>query len=216
MAKAPILTPTADSSNALANAAKWGGLLILGRTRAGVSDSAAQAALDTQLSAVVRATMLPCAGEEIPRLVLRDGSRGLFRQKQIFATPLSVLMMFVGLVRLLACANIANLRLARGAQRQREMSVRLAPGAEHARILRQMLVESLLLALIGGVSRLAIAYWGRPAISRLAQNVWGLATFPVHFDWRVLPLRPQSRFSPEFCSDWRLHLPQLGLMSPMD
>ncbi len=182
LAQGPILHGGAMQ---LSNAADWGGLYIMGRMRAGVSERAAQAALDTQLSAIVRATMPVRAGEDMPRLVLRDGSRGLFRQRASFATPFAALMMFVGLVLLLACANIANLMLARGARRQREMSIRLALGAGRARILRQTLVESLLLALIGGVSGLAIGYWGRMAIPRLARNVWDLATFPVHFDWQV-------------------------------
>ncbi len=185
LAKAPILTPSADGVTWLAKAEKWGGLEILGRVRAGVSDKAAQAALDTQLAAIVRATMPVGLGEDIPRLVLRDGSRGLFRQKRLFATPLAALMTFVGLTLLLACANIANLMLARGAQRRREIGVRLALGAGRARILRQMLVESLMLALMGGVSGLAIGYWGRTAIPRLTGNVWELATFPARFDWRV-------------------------------
>src|SRR5262249_15137896 len=79
---------------------------------------------------------------------------------------------------------IATLMLARGARRQREMSVRLALGAGRGRILRQMLVESLLLALIGGVSGLALGYWGRAAIPRWTGNVWDLAAFPAPFDLR--------------------------------
>ena len=148
---------------------------ILARTKPGVSDRAAQAALDLQFSTIVRAMLPIHAGDVVPRLTLRDGSRGLFAQQQTFATPIAVLMIFLGLVLLLACANIATLMLARGARRQREMSVRLALGAGRARILRQMLIESLLLAAIGGASGLALAYVGRGAI----------AQFMPHFDWQV-------------------------------
>ncbi len=148
---------------------------ILARTKPGVSDRAAQAALDAQFSTIVRAMLPIHTGDVVPRLTLRDGSRGLFAQQQTFATPIAVLMIFLGLVLLLACANIATLMLARGARRQREMSVRLALGAGRARILRQMLIESLLLAAIGGASGLAIAYVGRGAI----------AQFTPHFDWQV-------------------------------
>jgi ABC-type antimicrobial peptide transport system permease subunit len=82
-------------------------------------------------------------------------------------------MIFLGLVLLLACANIATLMLARGARRQREMSVRLALGAGRARILRQMLVESLLLAGMGGFSGLALAFMGRGAVARLPHDSTG-------------------------------------------
>jgi predicted permease len=184
LAKATILNPSSDGRNWLANPTA-GAVSILGRARAGVNDSSAQTILDTQFSAVMRATVPVRAGEDTPRLVLRDGSRGLFGQRQVFAAPMSVLMIFLGLVLLLACANIANLMLARGARRQREMSVRLALGAGRARIFRQMLAESLLLAAIGGTTGLAIGYFGRKAIPLLTANAWELATFPVRFDWQV-------------------------------
>ena len=174
-------TGEGDARDAASNGRNWladptvSGWSILARTKPGVSDSAAQAALDTQFSTIVRATLPIHAGDVVPRLTLRDGSRGLFAQRQVFATPISVLMIFLGLVLLLACANIATLMLARGARRQREMSVRLALGAGRARILRQMLVESLLLATIGGASGLVLAYVGRGAI----------AGFTPRFDWQV-------------------------------
>jgi len=174
LAKATLVTPSSDGRNWLADPASPS-VNVLGRTKPGVSDSAAQAALDNQFATIVRATLPVHAGDTVPRLTLRDGSRGLFAQQQVFATPISVLMIFLGLVLLLACANIATLMLARGARRQREMSVRLALGAGRPRILRQVLIESLLLAAIGGAAGLALAYVGRGAIAR----------FTPHFDWPV-------------------------------
>jgi len=184
LATQPIFTPSSDGGSWITNPRQWW-VNIMARRQSGVSDQAAQAALDTQLSAVVRATMPVRAGEDIPRLVLRDGSRGLFEQEQVFLKPMTVLMTLVGLVLLLACANIANLMLARGAQRQREMSVRLALGAGRARILRQLLVESLLLAALGGIGGLAMGYLGRVAIPQLTQNAWQHAELKIHFDWPI-------------------------------
>ena len=184
LALQPILTPSSDGKPWLTNPTQWW-VYIMGRVRPGVSDSTAQAALDTELNSIVRATMPVRAGEDIPRFILRDGSRGLFEQKELFAKPMSVLMTLVALVLLLACANIANLMLARSAQCQREMSVRLALGAGRTRILRQMLVESLMLAAIGGAGGLVLGYLGRMAVPQLTENAWARAKLPVHFDWPV-------------------------------
>jgi predicted permease len=177
LAKATLVTPGSNGQDWLAAPAAPA-VVIFGRAKRGVSDRTAQTALGAQFDTIFRAVVPFHATDTVPRLVLRDGSRGLFMQQQAFATPIAVLMMFLGLVLLLACANIATLMLARGARRQREMSVRLALGAGRGRIFRQMLVESLLLATIGGLSGLVLAYAGRGAI----------AQYTAHFDWQVFGL----------------------------
>ena len=157
-------------------------LEVMGRLKPGVKESEARAAMDVTLAAAVRATLTVKPGETLPRMVIVDGSRGL-HQGDMVKKPLAVLWVLVGLVLVLACANIANLLLARGAQRQREMSVRLALGAGRARVLRQMLTESLLLASLGGVGGLAVGYLGRSFLPRLLTNGWEQSRFTIRFDW---------------------------------
>jgi len=195
LAMQPLVHPLTVKAARLANAGQsypdalsdpddwW--VNVMGRARPDVSDATSQAALGGQLNAIVRSTMPVRPTDDLPHLELRDGSRGLFNQQRRFAQPMAVLMTLVGLVLLLACANIANLMLARAAQRQREMSVRLALGAGRARILRQMLVESLLLAALGGAGGLLIAYIGRTALPKLTEDAWERTDFHVHFDWKV-------------------------------
>ena len=180
----PLVSPMPGNTPPLFDPNLWW-VNIMGRTKPGVSDQTAQAALDAQLAAVVRGTMPVEKNEDLPRIDLRDGSRGLFEQRQMFAKPMAVLMTLVGFVLLLACANIANLMLARGTRRQREIGVRLALGAGRARILCQMLVESLMLAALGGAVGIVAAYLGRNVIPIMVENSWERTDFHVHFDWRV-------------------------------
>lgn len=158
---------------------------VMARTRPGISDAQAQAALALTLDSAVRHTVAIRKGETLPRLILKDGSRGLRVPDRIFRMPLLVLWSLTGFVLLLACANVANLMLARATQRQRETSVRLALGAARSRVLRQLLTESLLLAALGGAGGLMIAYLCRNLLPKLLTQPWEQFQFNAPFDSTV-------------------------------
>ena len=180
----PLVSPKGEQGTLLGDKELWW-VNVMGRTKAGVPVSQAQAALDVELQAAVHSTMTVKEGDTMPRLELAEGGRGLHYADQMFRKPVYVLLALAGFVLLLACANIANLLLARGAMRQREMSVRLALGAGRSRILRQLLTESLLLAALGGLGGLLLGYLGRNAIPRLLTNAWERTSFSTPFDWGV-------------------------------
>lgn len=158
-------------------------LFVVGRLKTGVSAPQAEASLN--ILAAQLAKDFPNDNEGLMIQVIPPG----FILPQIRNAMLGVsaaLMGLVGLVLLIACVNLANLLLARATERGKEIAIRLSIGASRARIVRQLLTESVMLAVTGGFVGMALAQWIIDSIIALKPPIDIPITLELHVDWRVL------------------------------
>jgi predicted permease len=168
-------------------------LAILGRLKPGISREKAEAGLQPVYSAILQSESSALKSSPqtkkafLEKKVLLDpGSRGRPILQHDAGQPLLILLSMVGLVLLIACANLASLLVARGEARQREIAVRMAMGAGRWRLIRQLLTESLLISLAGGAAGLIVGSWTLGAlVSSMPDNI-GASGLQGKFDYRVL------------------------------
>ncbi len=158
-------------------------LNLMGRLKPGVREQQASADLGLLVPQLPDSE---AQGGFINYITIESGDRGSSALRNTFSAPLNVLMTVVAIVLLIACSNLASLQLARAATRQKEIATRFALGAGRGRILRQLLTESVMLALAGGAVGLLFALWTEEFLLNLVASAGRAITIAVRPDLNAL------------------------------
>ena len=176
-----------DQRRTFEDATNWW-LAIVGRLKPSVSMAQAHAATSLVFRDEVLHGAKPLLKEiDDPQLALLPAQKGLVGFRQFYDKPIYILTVAVGIVLLIACANLAALLLARATAREKEMAVRLALGAGRSRIIRQLLTESLLLSSAGAALGIVLADWSAQALAAfISKNAYSTLFIDTRPDARIL------------------------------